>query len=138
MLRRCWNRIVADSALVTIAKKRATHRIDGTPENFWRRYGRQVGDLVRKAKTQRPPARPKRKAQNGAPLPPEVKVRYDSLRKWRGTAAGERGVEPFVVARNDLLMDVAKCGPENTEELAATMESFRFREYGEAMRAAMS
>jgi len=130
-------RIVADHALVAIARKRATHRIDGTPESFWRRYGKQVGDVVRKAKTQRAPARPKRKAQNGAPLPPEVKARYDALRKWRGSAAEERGVEPFVVARNDLLMEVAKCGPDDAEKMAATMEPFRFREYGEAMRAAM-
>lgn len=138
--RRNWApfRIAGDAVLVKIARKRLTEPEKGVPQSFWRRYGRRVVDIVRRAPSQGPLPRPARKPRRGGePAPPAVKRRYERLRRWRSRAAEERGVEPFVVARNELLMQVASEGPKNLDELRPLLEPFRFREYGEAMLTVM-
>ncbi len=70
-------------------------------------------------------------------MPVRVKQRYEQLRRWRTKAAEERGVESFVVARNELLMKIAAKECRTLEEIGALLEPFRFREYGEAILAAV-
>ena len=49
----------------------------------------------------------------------------------------ERGVETWVVARNELLLRVARENPRTREALEPLLEPFRLREYGDAMLEAL-
>jgi len=130
-------RVVDDRALFAIAEARAKDWVRGVPRKFWDRYGREVVRVVDAALAKGPiEARPPREGRP-EPLPMPVRRAYDLLRKWRGEAAERRGVEPFVVARNEALMEVAKRGCRSLSELGEVLEPFRVREYGEAMLAAM-
>ncbi|MFI5403733.1 MAG: HRDC domain-containing protein, partial [Planctomycetota bacterium] len=62
---------------------------------------------------------------------------FERLRRWRALAAEKRGVETYVVAKNELLLKVALAGAATVEDLREHVEPFRLREYGEAMLAAM-
>lgn len=129
-------RIAPDALLVHIAKSKQT-RGDGKAHGFWRRYGKRVGGIVRAEKERPPLPRPPRSRDRGEPDSPDTKARYERLRKWRGKAAGERGVETWVVARNELLLKIARESPRTAGELAPLIEPFRLREYGDSMLAAM-
>jgi ribonuclease D len=97
-----------------------------------------VRGVIRRARQQGPlPPRKRKPRTNGEPTPPDVKERYERLRKWRSREAEERGVETFVVARNELLLRIARAGCTTVEELGELVAPFRVREYGEAMLAAM-
>lgn len=137
--RRNWApfRIAADPVLVAIARDRLTAPRKGIPESFWRRYGARVAGLVRQAPGKGPLPRPERARGRREPLPPGVERRFEALRRWRARAAEERGVEPFVVARNELLAQVAASPCRDLEVLRPLLEPFRFQEYGEAMLAAL-
>ena len=67
----------------------------------------------------------------------DVKQRYERLRRWRAKTAEERGVESFVVARNELLMKIAHTGARSVDELEGVVEPFRLKEYGSAIVASM-
>ncbi len=130
-------RVVGDQALMAIAVNPDRQPGPGVPKSFWSRYGRRVVPLIQKAKRGGPVPEPQRRRSSGGPLPTSIRNCYDALRKWRSRAAKERGVESFVVARNELLMEVAKSGGTTVEEVSGLMEPFRVREYGEAMLRAM-
>jgi len=134
-------RIIGDHGLMALARRK---RLDGEPPKgvpggFWRRYARDIRRVVQKARERGP--LPSRKKRGGGdrpePMPAAVKKRYERLRKWRAKAAKERGVESFVVARNELLQEVARAAPGDLDALAEVVEPFRLREYGEAMLAAL-
>ncbi|MFQ5845045.1 MAG: ribonuclease D [Planctomycetota bacterium] len=127
-------RIVGDGALVALAARRATAPVGGVPRSFWGRYGDRVAALVRRAVSRGPLPPRKRAPHVRGPMDSRAtKRRYDALRRWRGRAAAERGVEGFVVARNELLLEVARRGCRTLEDLSEVVEPFRLREYGEAM-----
>ncbi|MHC4930644.1 MAG: ribonuclease D [Planctomycetota bacterium] len=131
--RRNWAafRIVPDQALIAIARDRIQRESRMVPKGFWRRYEPRIVGIVKEARKRGPlKARARRRNNRGEPTPPPVKARYERLRRWRSTAAEKRGVESFVVARNELLMKVAEAGPGNLKELEPLLEPFRFREYG--------
>jgi ribonuclease D len=126
-------RIANDSLIVEIAEKKLTGSVQGRAQGFWRRFGKRVAGIVR-AEENNPPLPPKKRvASKHAPDSPAVKECYERLRKWRGRAAEERGVESWVVSRNEMLMTIARAEPETATDLEALIEAFRFREYGEAM-----
>ena len=132
-------RIAGDSTLSLIARERATSERKGIPKNFWHRYGRRVVGIVKAAKENRKPLPPpRRKSNRGTPTPPEVKKVYEALRRWRSKAAEERGVEPWVVARNELLSRIAHARPRTASGLKEHMAPFRFDEYGAAMLAVLT
>ncbi len=137
--RRNWApfRIVGDATLVAIARERIVRAQRGVPESFWRRYGERVAGVVRAAIDRGPLPRPQRQRERGTPMAPEVKRRYEALRRWRSAAAAKRGVESFVVARNEMLAQVAALEARSPDDLAAIVEPWRLREYGAAMIAAM-
>ncbi|MGH7163530.1 MAG: ribonuclease D [Planctomycetota bacterium] len=126
-------RVAGDAVLVGIAKAQALRRGPGVPESFLGRYGRQVASIVEEAKKRGPLEERKARRPRGEPVPPEVQERFERLRRWRTEAAKRRGVEPFVVARNDLLFQVAQRGCRTIEDLSGVMEPFRVREYGGAI-----
>jgi ribonuclease D len=130
-------RIVPDQALVLIARERVTADRKGIPRGFWQRYGRRVAGIVRGAKDRGPIKPRRRKSSRGAPTPPDIKKVYEALRRWRSGAAEERGVEPWVVARNELLLRIAQAGPKDEAALAGHMAPFRMKEYGAAILAVL-
>ena len=131
-------RIISDAALVALARNPGKEPPRGVPPAFWRRYGSKVLRLAEDAKRGSPLPPPKRKrGSTGEKIAPAVKGRYERLRRWRGRAAEERGVEPFVVARNELLMRIATAAPATLDELGKVVEPFRADEYGEAILSAM-
>ena len=132
-------RVAGDGALVALARGMGRRPAKGVPEAFWKRYGRRIADMAGKAKERgAPPARRRRPRTNdGEPLTPDVKSAYERLRRWRGRAAEERGVESWVVARNELLLQVAQARPKTPADLEPLLEPFRLKEYGAAMLAAI-
>jgi ribonuclease D len=136
-LNRAPYRLLDDRALLAIARARARDWVRGVPRHFWDRYGREVLRVVDAALAQGPLEAAPPRARRLEPLPPEVKRSYDALRRWRSEAAARRGVEPFVVARNEALLDVARRGCRTLRDLGEVLEPFRVREYGEAILAAM-
>ncbi|MDH3590789.1 MAG: ribonuclease D [Planctomycetota bacterium] len=131
-------RVVPDHALVALTRWRKGPPPRGVPERFWQRYGGKVRRTIETARKKGPlPPRKRHRRRDGEPTSPAVKQRYERLRRWRARAAEERGVESFVVARNELLMRVARSGAASREELAGEVEPFRLREYGDAILAAL-
>ena len=133
--RRNWApyRIAPDFALVKIARERLRQQQRGVPAPFWRRYGSEISRLVEQSQGQSAPPGPRRQRSRGEPVAPEVKERYERLRRWRTQAADDRGVESWVVARNELLMRVASSARSALEDLEGVLAPFRLREYGPAM-----
>jgi ribonuclease D len=129
-------RVVPDGVLVAIAREGDRARM---PASFRQRYGGDVRKIVEAARRAGPlPPRPPRPRAEGGPLPPAARERFERLRRWRAAAAEARGVETFVVARNELLQRIAAAGPRTLAELEPLVEPFRFREYGAAMLAALT
>jgi ribonuclease D len=126
-------RIAGDSLLVDIARRRA--KSGSKPRGFWGRYGKRVCGIVEQAPGRGPLPRKKRRHQRGTPTSPEVKQVYERLRRWRSRAAEDRGVEPFVVARNQLLSRIAAAQCTTKEDLAQLIQPFRLNEYGDAILA---
>jgi ribonuclease D len=132
-------RIAPDGALMALARGARGEPPRGVPSSFWQRYGPEIRRIVEQAERSGPlPPRPPPPRAEGGPLPPAVRGRFDRLKRWRALAAEARGVETFVVAKNELLLKVAGAAPSTIEELAPLLEPFRLREYGAAMLAAMS
>jgi ribonuclease D len=132
-------RVCPDAALLKLAtapERRLPPK--GVPGAFWRRYERRVKDLIADARRAGPlPPRRPRRGTPGDRISSRAKQRFEALRKWRTAAAQERGVESFVVARNELLEKIARSGCRTREELAELVEPFRLEEYGDAILAAM-
>ena len=132
-------RIASDAALLALARAPADGPLPkGVPASFWRRYGKEVRRRIERARGQGPlPPPPRRRSEAGERMPADARRRYERLRLWRTAAAEERGVETFVVARNELLMRVARANRRTKKELAEVLEPFRLREYGDAILAAI-
>jgi ribonuclease D len=130
-------RVCPDAALMRLATE---HRLPpkGVPLSFWRRHERRIRDAIAAAPNAGPlPRRRQRRGAPGEKMSTRAKELYEGLRKWRTAAAEARGVESFVVARNELLEKIARAGCTTLEELAELLEPFRLREYGDAILAAM-
>ncbi|MHC4818090.1 MAG: ribonuclease D [Planctomycetota bacterium] len=130
-------RVCPDAALVRLATERRLPP-RGVPISFWRRYERKIRESIAAAPNAGPlPARRQRRGAPGDKMSIRAKQLYEGLRKWRTAAAEARGVESFVVARNELLEKIARAGCTTLEELGELVEPFRLREYGDAILAAM-
>lgn len=130
-------RVCPDAALIRLATDRRLPP-KGVPAAFWRRYEKKIRALLEDARRAGPlpPRRPRRGAP-GERMAAGAKQRFEELRKWRTAAAEKRGVEGFVVARNELLEKIARADCRTLEELGELVEPFRLREYGAAILAAM-
>ncbi len=131
-------RIVPDQALVALTRAHKPSGGRGVPERWFGPRREEIERIVRDARAKGPLPPPKRK-----PRPPRdpnaraVKRRYDGLRQWRAPVAEARGVEAFVVARNDMLLEIARRNCHTLDDLGQIVEPYRLREYGEAMLGAM-
>jgi len=131
-------RVAPDSALVKLVQGWGKRPQKGVPEAFWRRYGKRVAGLAQSAKAKGPlPPRKRRRGDAGERPSARAKRTFERLRRWRARAAEERGVETFVVARNELLAKLASTDVGTLDDLAGHLEPFRVREYGEAILAAI-
>jgi len=131
-------RVAHDHVLVHIARNRSRQPGRGVPPAFWRRYGARVSGIVDAAAKEGPLPPRRRETRRGEPLDPVVKARFEKLRRWRNEAAQERGVEMWVVARNELLLEVAQRAPGSRDELGELLEPFRLAEYGDAILEAIA
>ena len=131
-------RIAPDAMMLEIAKRKQTRGENNRAQGFWRRYGKRVAGIVHAEKDKPKLSKPRRNDTRGTPDSPETKALYENLRKWRRGAAEDRGVEPWVVVRNELLLTIARAAPESDGALAEILEPFRHREYGAAMLEAIS
>ena len=130
-------RVCPDAALVRLATERRLPP-KGVPVSFWRRCEREIREAIAAAPGAGPlPPRRQRRSAPGDKMSTRAKQLYEGLRKWRTAAAEARGVESFVVARNELLERIARAGCTTLEELGEFVEPFRLREYGDAILAAM-
>jgi len=130
-------RVADDRALLAVARARAKGPVRGVPRRVWDRHGRRFVGIVDAALAAGPLRLERLRRPRAEPPPRAVKERYDRLRAWRTKAAEARGVEPFVVARNEALFDVAQRGCRTLEDLGEALEPFRVREYGQAILDAM-
>jgi ribonuclease D len=131
-------RVAPDSALLALATGAPGNPPRGVPPSFWHRYKDDVRRIVAEAQRAGPlPPRPPPPRAGEGPLPPDARDRFERLRRWRADVAGKRGVETFVVAKNDLLLKIALAAPSTLDGLKEHMEPFRLREYGEAILLAM-
>jgi ribonuclease D len=130
-------RICPDAALLRLATDRR-HPPKGVPASFWRRYEGKLRDLIAAARRAGPlPPRQRRRGVPGERMSGHAKQRFENLRRWRTAAAEARGVESFVVARNELLEKIARADCTTLNDLGELVEPFRLREYGAAILAAM-
>jgi len=129
-------KIISDRCLVALAKEQpltseALRRSHILSDYQLMRYGSQVVDIIARAKRSKDPLhRPHRQSRE---RPDETSlIIYEKLRAWRKQRAGERGVEPDVVASNDLLMALANQRPRTLAELEsiAGLGHWRRSQYG--------
>ena len=116
---------IVQSAPVSLSQLRQIH---GMSSGQIRRYGKDLIDIVQKAKDLPPPSLPKR---NKRP-PEQVTQRYENLHQWRKTRAKTRGVESDVIISRDALWDIAWLNPQNIAELVQIkmVGEWRCQEYG--------
>jgi ribonuclease D len=81
--------------------------------------------------------RPKAERNANAPSVDRVMV---LLKAWRNEVVAGRGLSPVVVANNNLLKEIARCGPRTMEELAAVpgIRQWQLKEHGETILAAIN
>jgi len=103
------------------------------------RYGRQVMDIITKARRETERLQPPRHRNGERPDETTLSI-YEQLRSWRKERALARGVEPDVIASNDILMKLAAQRPQTMAELAGTAAfgPARRAEYGEEILAVIS
>jgi len=131
-------RIASDAALMALTRSPNGPLPKGVPAGFWRRYGKEARRRIDRTRGKGPlPPPARRRSEGGERMAADARRRYERLRRWRTAAAEARGVETFVVARNELLMRVAVADCRTREDLAEVIEPFRLREYGDAILAAI-
>ncbi len=134
-------RVCPDHVLIDLAKRRPRDRqalwgFRGVSDRMYRVHGDKLLQAIADAKRKGPLAFPRR--NGGVPegilprLEPRQKDLYDELRGWRSRRAQDRGVEVGRVIPNSLLLQVVMSAPRDEEGLvAAGLEPWRIREYGE-------
>jgi ribonuclease D len=103
------------------------------------RYGHAVMDIVDKARRETELLQPARHRSNARPDEMTLTI-YEHLRTWRKERAAARGVEPDVIASNDVLMKLASQRPETMADLEkiAALGAVRRAEYGEEILATIA
>ncbi len=132
-------RVLMDFALLQIARRvprdeRGLRSIAGVGDRAVRDFGAALLAAVGRARAKGPLVlKPPARSGERLPFDPRRVALYDRLRSWRAGAASERGVEPFRVAKNELLSAVVKIWPTTIEALKAVpgMEEWRIRLYGD-------
>ncbi len=143
-------KVLPDPILILLAGKRP-HDIDGVYDimrrgsAMARRHAEPILTAIRAAILDETPlpdwpkaeGRPKAERNANAPSVDRVMV---LLKAWRNEVVAGRGLSPVVVANNNLLKEIARCGPRTMEELAAVpgIRQWQLKEHGETILAAIN
>jgi ribonuclease D len=143
-------KVLPDPILILLAAKRP-HDIDGVYDimrrgsAMARRHAEPILTAIRAAILDETPlpdwpkaeGRPKAERNANAPSVDRVMV---LLKAWRNEVVAGRGLSPVVVANNNLLKEIARCGPRTMEELAAVpgIRQWQLKEHGETILAAIN
>jgi ribonuclease D len=142
-LNRAPYRVVREMALLDIARRRPKdlgqlRRIRGVNRSLPEDDLVALLEAVDRGRDAEVPDFPRAKRPwnaNSSGLSPEQQGLFDALRAWRAQRADKRGVQVARVATNVLLSAIARARPQSRDALAQVdgMESWRLREYGDAM-----
>jgi ribonuclease D len=133
-------KVLSDKTMVALAAERPPN-LDALRQSHIMsslqvtRYGHTLLDMITKARRSPEHLQPPRPRRDGK-RPDEVTLTiYENLRTWRRERAAPRGVEPDVIASNDLLMAVAMRQPRSIADLEgiAGLGEWRRGEYGAEM-----
>lgn len=134
-------KVLSNKALITLSQRQPTNqralwRLPGLTRTQIRRYGRGIVVAVTRGQQAPSPERPAARSPNHQDRPsPLILARYNALRQWRRQVARQRGVEVDVILNNDVLMAIARHGPNSLDELT-TLEllgPWQLQEYGEVI-----
>lgn len=143
-------RVLGNDALIALAAERpldqnALSKVKGIPKATRQKYSKNLLEAVRRGldDPEPPPAVARRggRGQSGAGrLDPEAYARFERLRSWRNSKAEEQGIEGQVIARNELLREIARKAPRSRAQLEAVIGSdpHLVRAHGQEILAVLS
>lgn len=128
-------KIFGDRTLIELAKT-APRTLNDMPPIYGmsngqiRRYGRQILQIIREARNDPVPKKPR---SNSKRHPEAVYNRYEKLYNWRKKCARRRGVESDVIISRDALWQLAHHNPKSENELAQLecLGAWRLETYGD-------
>lgn len=102
--------------------------VHGMSRGQIRRYGRRILEIIRYARSEKPPVMPQRPKRASD----SVLSRYERLHTWRKNRARARGVESDVIISRNALWELANNNPQTGEELGQldSIGAWRCRTYG--------
>jgi ribonuclease D len=128
-------KVLSDKALLALsealpADRHALGRVAEVPERQRHRYAEALLEAVARGRNAPRPPRPA-----GRPSDEATVARYQQLRQWRKRLAEARKVESDVILPRDILWDIARQAPSDSESLARLMAPLRWRfdQYGQAI-----
>jgi ribonuclease D len=128
-------KVLSDETLLALAQdpphdRAALEHVNGLPERRRQRYGPALLEAIARGRSAPRPERPVSRPVDESSL-----ARYQRLRQWRKTLAEARQVESDVILPRDVLWDIAREAPSDTEALARLMPSLPWRlgRYGQAI-----
>lgn len=112
-------KVINDDALLAISREApedlaALRRCSLSPLQV-DRYGQQVLQAVRRGRRAEPLALPR---PSGPRPDPHITLRYEALRAWRKSRAGERGIDPEMIVSNAALRALANAKPRTAADVA--------------------
>lgn len=113
-------KVMGDRTLLALARRRprdprALLRVPGMGRLWSGRRGRELVRVIEEATDTEPPIPSPRDTTRP---PPEVRERYEALRRWRKSHAEAQGFEPDVVLPRQTLWALAEAGPLSADALA--------------------
>lgn len=110
-------------------------RIRGVTPRIISRFGDEILAAIRRgiAEGEAPPARSeRRKREPHEKWTDEMEGRFRRLREWRNERSEARNVEPFIIAANRLLVNLARLDPDSVETLRKIpgMSEWRVKDFG--------
>jgi len=139
-------KVVPDPVLVKVAETLprsadALHRIVRSKSSMARRYGSGILEAVETGLADESalpdrPAKPRKKPSHRSSADsPSMDRLLGPLRDWRNALVSERNLSPVVVVSNQLLKEIARAAPANTEELRSVpgIRKWQVRAYGDEL-----
>ena len=136
-------RILSNEALLELTRRRpisweGVGRIRGVTAKTISRFGNDILDAIRQGREEgeKPPPKSNHGNRNRREeWTDEMEARYRRLKEWRNRRAEGLSVEPFIVASNRILVNLARLAPNSIETLTKIpgMSQWRVTDYGKEM-----
>ncbi len=112
-----------------------TGRIKGVTPRIISRFGDDILSAIRRGLAEGeilPPRSERRKRKPREEWTDEMEGRFRRLREWRNERSETQNVEPFIIAANRLLINLARLGPDSVEALRKIpgMSEWRVKDFG--------